>query len=329
MIPVRPVRRPLDGLSPYDTEAVTRWALQQSTDEIVRSGTIRPRLVLVLDDHIAEVDLLDQTKGDPVGTLMALRARGDIEHRLLFGCMQEDGQWIAWVFGAENDDQRSFWLATTPFEVRPGGVGAGTGSWELVQGIEQGSVPFPAVTLTRTEPPMDLLPAQAPQTLQIGCIAHDIPANLEAPRDAVSATNVMSEMGMEDRAWKEGIEGTLVVIFRERTFEKWHVLGEIPFSLDDLIRNMCAYGDEALAAVTLSIDVFPYEGEHYRAVKMVAEAKGVRFERLLAMLWAEGEAPEPSHLRYFASQPRDVGSDGWVGVPPVTEVELFPLGPEA
>ncbi len=85
MTTIHPARRPLDGLDPYDADVVLRRALERAVREIVPTGTVRPKLVLVHDDHLAEVDLDRQATGDPVATLLSLADRLDIEHRLLFG----------------------------------------------------------------------------------------------------------------------------------------------------------------------------------------------------------------------------------------------------
>jgi hypothetical protein len=99
----------------------------------------------------------------------------------------------------------------------------------------------------------------------------------------------VAELGHEDEAWRKGLDGVLVVIFREQTLERWHVQGEIPCGLDDLVRNICLQGDPPKAVVTVSLELFEYEETWYRAVKMVSEACGVRFQRILAMLWSEGD----------------------------------------
>lgn len=64
-------------------------------------------------------------------------------------------------------------------------------------------------------------------------------------------------------------------------------------------------------------------------MKSHAEARGRRFERIAALIF-EGTDPKPAHIQLFGSQPITVtGQEGWIGVPPVTELDLFTLGPEA
>ncbi|MEQ1504303.1 MAG: hypothetical protein ABMB14_18830, partial [Myxococcota bacterium] len=70
MASLRPVRRALDGLLPYDAEAVQRWALKRVTDEVVRSASVRPRMLLVCDGHVEDIDLADAAGGDPIATFV-------------------------------------------------------------------------------------------------------------------------------------------------------------------------------------------------------------------------------------------------------------------
>lgn len=329
MIPVHPVRRPLDGLSPYDTEAVQTWAVRRANEQILRLGLLRPSLVVFLDDHIAELDLLERESGDPVATVVALGERADVEHRLLFGCHCEDDQWIAWVFGAAHDDARSFWVALCPFEVQPGGLGSTGGSWEVAYGVGFSTVPFPANLLARPGPALHLLAARPPEPLRLGGSIHEIPAGQCAPRDPIEATDIVAQLGHEASAVQHGLDGVLVVLFRPTGFEQWHAEGEIPFGLDDLIRNLCRRGESPTAVVALSMCVFPHEGKQLRAVRMVSEASGQRFVRYLAQLWSEGDTDGPSQFQYFATPSEPVDRDGWIDVDPVTEITLTLPGADA
>lgn len=81
--------------------------------------------------------------------------------------------------------------------------------------------------------------------------------------------------------------------------------------------------------MTLRIDMFDYNVSFYRAIRMMAEAGGKRFERVLAMLYAEGDGDRPSSVQYFGSPVQEVGTDGWIGVAPITDLELSLLGPSA
>jgi hypothetical protein len=158
----------LDGLSPYDTEAVQRWAIQRVTDEVVRSGTVRARLLVLCDDHVEDLDLAPLTEGDPVATFAALATRPGVEHRVLCGHLEDAGNHVAWVFGARTDDERSFWFATRPFRRLPGNLGSGESTWNLSWGVALEGVVGPARSLHRPGPPITLLPAEPPPMPKIG-----------------------------------------------------------------------------------------------------------------------------------------------------------------
>lgn len=328
MVPSRPVRRALDGVSPWDLESVQRYAIHRASEEVLRTARVTPRLVLVCRDHLEDLDLTS-AEGDPVGTFFAVSAREDVEHRILCGSAHDgDGQ-VAWVFGAANDDEKRFWFATRSFATLPGNLGSPGTTWELSWGVDLTGPMPPMAWLRRDGGPIVLLPAAPPPMPKIGARVDEIPPDAVAPADPFAATNAVSEMGYETKLLKEPFVGVLVFVFRGRTLERWHVIGEIPMGLDDLVRAACAKGEAPSAVVVLRIDYFEHEGRVHRAVKMTAEAGGQRWERLLAMLFSEGDTDSPSNAQFFGSQPQAVGSDGWIGVPPITDLDLFTLGPEA
>jgi hypothetical protein len=284
---------------------------------------------LVCQDHLEDLDLSQVTEGDPVATFDGLVTRLDVEHRVLWGSVALDEGHIAWVFGAANDEARTWWLAVRGFQRLPGRLGSSETSWELTFGNGNETCAGPAAALRRPGPPLELLPAQPPPFPKLGWRVDDIPPNADVPTDPVDATNVLSQIGEEVTAAQNGMEGVLVVLFRGRTLERWRVFGEIPCGLDDLVRAMVQRGDECSAVVTMRIDLFEYQGTVYRVVKTVAEAGGKRFERMLAMRYAAGDDDHPAELQLFGSVPTDIVGDGWIGVAPLSELEWFDVGPQA
>lgn len=324
-----PIRRALDSLSPWDLESVQHRAIRRANDDILRHGRVTSRMWLVCQDHIEDIDLSAVTDGDPVATFDRLATRSDVEHRIAWGSVEGGGEHVAFVFGAANDEVRSWWLAVRGFRRLPGGLGSQETSWELTLGVAHASADGPLAPLRRPGPPLELLPARPVPFPEIGVRVDDVPANAEVPGDAVATTNVLCELGEEATAMRDRPDGVLVVVFRGRTFERWRLIGEIPCGLDDLVRAICARGPTPAAVATLCVDLFEYEGRLHRAVKTTGEAGGIRFERILAMLFAEGDGDQPSQLQYFGSTPADVGTDGWIGVAPVSALEWFDRGPEA
>lgn len=326
----RPIRRRLDGLSPYDTEAVQRWAIQRVTDEVVRSGTVRARLLVLCDDHVEDLDLAPLTEGDPVATFAALATRPGVEHRVLCGHLEDAGNHVAWVFGARTDDERSFWFATRPFRRLPGNLGSGESTWNLSWGVALEGVVGPARSLHRPGPPITLLPAEPPPMPKIGGRVDSAPPNADIPTDPIAATNVVNQLGDEQRAVLHGFDGVGVFVFRGRELERWQIQGEIPMGLDDLVRAICVRGAAPSAVATMRLDVFEHAGTVYRVVRTVGEGAGMRFERIAALQFAPGDTEIASQVQLFGSTPtRLAPGDGWIGVAPVTDLDLFTLGPEA
>ncbi|MEQ1569737.1 MAG: hypothetical protein ABMA64_29145 [Myxococcota bacterium] len=308
--PGRPIRRPLHGLSPYDTEAILRWALQQVTDEVVRAASVRPRLVVLCDDHVEDLDL-SSAEGDPLAAFVALADRRGVEHRLLWGHVEEGGTAVAWAFGARTDAERSFWFATRPFRRLPGGLGSGETSWDVSRGVDLDGVVGPALALHRPGPPLQLLPAEPPPMPMLTFRIDPAPPGAEIPADPVAATNVVNQTGEEQRAVLHGLDGVGVFVFRGRDLERWHVLGEVPMGLDDLVRAICARGPAPSAVATIRVDVFAHAGTVYRAVRSVGESAGTRFERIAALVPGD-EAPQ---VQLFGSAPtRLAAGEGWIGV---------------
>ena len=80
----------------------------------------------------------------------------------------------------------------------------------------------------------------------------------------------------------------------------------------------------------MRLDVFEHAGTVYRAVRPVGEGAGMRFERIAALQFARGDTEKASQVQLFGSTPtRLAPGDGWIGVAPVTDLDLFTLGPEA
>ncbi|MCB9688172.1 MAG: hypothetical protein H6735_24245 [Alphaproteobacteria bacterium] len=323
---ITPIRRSLDGLSPWDLEAVQRFAIQRANDDVLRHARVRPRLLLVCQDHLEEVDLDADLDGDPIAAFMALGSRDDVEHRILWGCVPVEDQRAAWVFGAANDEERTWWNAMRLFTRLPGGLGSAEASWDLSFGIHLRHPAGPVTTLARDAPPLVLLPAVEPPMPKIGTRVDPAPPGAVVPTDPIEASNVISQLGFEVGVARNGLDGVLLFLFRGRTLERWHLQGEIPCGLDDLVRAACAHGDAVSAAVALRLDLFDASGSIRRAVKMTSEAGGQRWERILTIVYDQEHGDEPVEFQVFGTAPTAAGTDGWIGVAPITELEIFALG---
>lgn len=223
----QPVRRALDGLSPWDLEAVQRFAIQRVNQDVIRDAHVTPRLLLVCQDHVEDLDLT-AVDGDPIATFEALATRRDVEHRVLCGSMQDGERSVAWVFGAANDDEGTWWSAMRAFSRLPGGLGSAEASWDLTWGVQLERLAGPVASLARPGPAIELSAAMPVPMPQVAARVDAVPPNASVPTDPLAATNVVSELGYEAKLLEERMEGVMLFLFRGRTLERWHVIGEIP-----------------------------------------------------------------------------------------------------
>lgn len=330
--PAVPVRRPPDGLRTHDAETVRRAVLQWAEDEITETGALRERLVLVCDEHLEELRVDDARAADPEGgamaTLEALAGRPAVNFRVLLGDLAPEGAVRTGfaLFVADGDDEGRFWLARRPFRVLGGRIGS-RAEWELVNGVgwdgTWDELPAHLTASRRAWAWPAAVPVPMPAVMQ-GLAT--FPPDVRRPANAAEFTEAAAAM-QEHAAWTEGLDGLLVFAFRGRDVEHYVVRGEIPFGVDDLCRAIAARSERPDAMVTMRLGMH-FEAAvraYYRAVITVADADGQRYERRLVMRWRPGAKPDDpaSQIQLYGSDPKPVGDDGWIGVPPDTALELF------
>jgi hypothetical protein len=321
----RPVRRPLARAG--DLAQVQRYLLTRVDEEIVWRARVSPRLVLVCDDHLEDLDL-DHTDGDPLATFQRVEARRDVRQRVLCGtATTDDGRLVGFVFAASNRPDGAWWLASRVYRKLPGGLGSSDRMWDVGTGVGLEELPVVVEQLRGAGPPCDLLPARSLPWPQLGCRVQDLPSG-PAPLDALGATQVLAQRGVETELWRRGLDSVLIAVFRRDTLERWTVDGEIPFTMDELVRAVCAMGPRPDAVATVRIELFDDHGVSRRAVRTVAEAGAERVERLLVLDFESEDQVTPD-LRLYGTQPAQVGAEGWIGVRPGGKVELTPQVAEA
>lgn len=321
----RPVRRPLAKVG--DLAGVQRFILTRVNEEIVWRARVTPRLILVCEDHLEEVEL-DKTDGDPIATFLAAGARRDVLQRILCGtATEEGGALVGFAFGATGGDDDAWWLASRTFTRQPGGLGSAERTWDVGTGIGLEELPVLIHQLRGSGVPCDLLPARAVPWPEIGCKVDDL-ANDVVPLDPLAVTQILATRGHEIELWRRGLDTVMIMTFRSGTLEKWYVDGEIPCSIDELVRSVCGIGPPPDAVATLRVELFDDNGTFRRAVRMVAEASGQRNERLLVLDFESLDQVVP-HLRLFGTRAAPVGREGWIGVRPGVKLELAPQVAEA
>jgi hypothetical protein len=333
--PVGPIRRGPDGMATHDPSAVQAAILQRAETEITSTGALAERLVLVCDHHLEELDLAAMRAANPRGgalpTLAALAGRPGVNVRLLTGQHRApDGECTAFVLGIlDGDPEGRFWLAQRQFRVLGGRIGS-RGPWNVSDGIAWGG--------DWHELPRHLAVPRQPWTWgaavpvpmpTVHCAFRTLPASAELPRTAEQMAAAAAAL-KEHEAWTQGLDGLQVFLFRGREVEHFVIRGEIPFGTDDLCRALAARGEPPDGLCTMEIGTFHDRelDEILRAVITTGETDGKRYKRILAMNWNPGARPDDpcAQMRYWGSVPEDVAGKGWIGVAPVTELDLFPLG---
>jgi hypothetical protein len=152
-------------------------------------------------------------------------------------------------------------------------------------------------------------------TLQPG---EDAPSTAEAVADRIG------------REWEAKVplgqtpDGTRVTVFRGSEWETWEFTGEFPMGIDDMVRAVAARGEPPTSIAVARTGVLPFEGDVYRALLTDGEAQGKRWTRgFLIRMGLDGTVL--GH-RIVTRNHGDVGDDGWIGVPPITDLSLFTLG---
>jgi hypothetical protein len=330
--PVRPVRRPPDGLATHDPAAVQARILERAETEITTTGALAERIVLVCDHHLEELSVADaravHRDGSALYTLAALAGRPGVNVRILMGELEPVGAVRTGFFLGilEGDPEGRFWFAKREFRILGGRI-ASRGSWDVSDGLHWGGDWHELPRHLRTpRAPWAWLPATSVPMPTLHCRLHTLPAPVTGPAEKFAA----AAAGIQEYdAWTKGLDGTHVFAFRGREVEQFVVRGENPVGIDDLCRALAARGEPPDAMATMALGTFHDKqlDQITRAVFTIAEAGGQRYQRILAMHWAPGARPDDpcKEMRYWGSVPEDVSGRGWIGVAPVTELDLFPL----
>lgn len=314
-----------------DIDAELREWLMERAEQDVFGLSVLPRRIRLFGEHFQEVAALPQVLGANVAvgtgaTLRALSSRPGVVRRFVEGWWGSvDGRGTAWIL--EAGEGQAWWMAKRTFDRRPGMIGRWTSAWSQ----RAGSGPDALNSSLRCvlfppddERPIALGQPKAPDEPQLGMFcgtlqpAEEVPATAEAVADRVG------------RDWEANLplgkapEGPRFTVFRGHEWETWHLDGEFPMGLDDMIRAICARGEPPSSVALVRMGVIAFEGDAYRALVTEGEAKGRRWTRAMLI----GLAPDGTVLghRLVIRDHGEVGDDGWIGVAPITEMSLFTLG---
>ena len=322
-------RLPLRGADLFPEEELREWVLERA-DQDVLGLSVLPRRIRLVGERFQEVLGLPQPLAANVApgtgaTLRALWRRPGVERRFVEGWFGSvDGRGTAWVLEVGDDEE--WWLAMRTFERRPGMIGRWTSAWTQRAGVGAASVSSSlraVLAPPEGERPIAVGKPTSPDQPELGMFggtlehAEEVPATAEAVADRVG------------RDWEANLplgkspEGARLTVFRGREWETWHIEGEFPTGLDDLIRAIAARGEPPTSLALVRMGVLPFEGDVYRALLTEGEAQGRRWTRAMLI----GMAPDGAVVGYriVVRDHGEMDDDGWIGVPPDTEMSLFTL----
>jgi hypothetical protein len=338
-MPIALVRRPFDA-EVHDDDAV-RDALQERVRrEIVLDGASRGAIVLVGDGYTEELDVEAMQREQPgahLGATFAALERPGIERKFVSLSIKltDEEQVITMALLIERGDDGEgpyWWLASLPFTHDPT-QGIGTpGAWSA-QLVRAGIRTFPGLQELFVVPPgATAAKVVAPRARQpdIKAAFHELPPNATIPADAMGMSDFAAATTV-NAILRDGPPGIIVVKQAGRAVEVWILGDDLPSDLDDMIRLIARQNPpEAEAMALVQAALFDGEDPPRKGIQIVAQKGKERAERWVLLDFPEGQGG-PRHIhKVIARTLPDCGEDeGWIGVEPIVDFDLTPLGPEA
>lgn len=324
--PVAPIRRPLD-LDVRDDDAVRRWLAEMLQAQVLAHNTPLPAIYLLFDGHQEVLGWTEVVEVDPDADLGATWAamvrRPDAERRILILRLEhEDGTTEACAFEErwEDDAPIGWWFAHRPYAMVDGLSLLRGDGWRQFQG--EGPAPEPFAGILRPKGrAARLLPARAPEP-KVWMQAGEIPAAMSLPATAVAMAEATRDVVVGKLHRGEAFRNLLVFRVRGRAWEQWLLGDDLPAGGDEMVRWICARGGAPDAVATAEAVLMPIDGQHERAVRVVAERDGQRVEGALLVAPKPGSPLQvvPTGWRW-----REIvvpEGDGWIGVAPMLSGEL-------
>ncbi len=317
----------------FDREALRRWLTEAVADDVRLAGGPRPRLVVIGDDHFDTLDLVELMAAQPeahVGATAVLLLTGQGVWAV-YGVMRlvdDDGGEAAVLFELLPPDEsatRGTWIAVLPFTVDADGVGSAA-DWRTTVALDPstlapavrelilpkpGAIPGRIAGITRPEPALRAAYLTLPEALPF-------------PEDALAQAQLSAHLAMPAILRGE-VDGVTVIKQAGRSCELWVLGPDQPAELDDMVRLIAAREPPAEAIATAVATLFDGEGPPQKGVQVVAQRGGERAELRVLLVHATPEAPLSPGSTYGRRLPPPDSDQGWLGVDPMTDLELTPF----
>lgn len=334
--PVALVRRPVVDVDPGDGDGVRQWIAEQVRTEVLNTGSVRPRVVLLGDGTSLTFDLDAATRRQP-------DRHAGATYNALAGHPEADRA-IA-VLGADIEDDKGARQAAVVFEeIRTGAdrwwsvlvLGfrrdpvSGTGVVDPAWGSRVTADPSELWPFLRewTWPPRGARPADVGPVVEVDVGAMgafgELDEGVPLPKDCTELAQLIYGFMARDLLTAK-VSGTAVVRLAGRAWEVWVLDNELPAPLDEMIRWFAnerlppADGIGFAQLTVKSDDAMP-------VFQIVAERGGKQARTWAPLLFPNGPGTLPEVDLQVRLQMRDATPDnGWIGVKPKYELS-FTLG---
>lgn len=326
-------RRKDPTIDPEDVEGLRATLLQGLSDMVAHSGAA-PALFHCVRAGVMETMMLGEAAADPEQELALAAALQQLQQRddgwrafrqgeaLLRG---DDGRLRRAACLLERLGEGGWWLATRFFGIGEAGVGVQYGDWAHAEGQEVSDLPealqswldtskIQAASYQQDE---DAAPAPAPD-IQTAFMAW--PHGL--PDDLVQAAEIIARL-QDQEVVQRGLGALLVLVLREEMLERWEVRGELPCTIDELVRNFTGREAAVAAAVVHPCTLNSPDGQVRRGIATVFERDGERATRVLPLTFPPEKQGRPVALAPILVARQEIPPEQrWIGVPPKVVINL-------
>ena len=306
------------GLDPHDPVATRAWVVDGAEQEVALRGRLTPAMRVLLPDR----QLLVQTPflaGEEQASVAVfhrlLRTEGAIRG-YREGEITADGQRKATVL--EHDAAGNAWACWRSVATHDGAVGVFLGdAWTEIDDREPALHAWLDAGGRSAEMGPDRVRDTPPPPFEVRMAA--VTLDVDVPTDAEAVAEYAGSL-LDSEISTKGLDSTVVLVFRGRAFERWELRGTPSGTVDDALRAIALSSDaQAIALVTGIVGEF--YGATRRAVAIVAETTGRRFERALPLTFdpAGGAFPLPPVGRWHDALTPE---SRWIGTAPTHPIRI-------
>lgn len=324
-----------DDLAPDDAEARRQWQQRLAETQVLHEGRLAHEAVLVLADGsqllVPLAGLLESGRSNHAAALLfQLLTRPDAVaairrgEALLLGpggaptrvaCLLE--------LTSGEDGEVHAWCALRAVGEGEGGTGALLDSWHTEAGPLAHLHPALEDWVDAKGASLDITEGQTVVQTATPEIEMELIFRNDGEPAPTTPAGFADEVGMLTDAAivREGMPWLRVFAFRGDCVEDWRVRGELPCSLDDLVRNVAAWSSpDAIALLAPGVVTCP-DGVNRRGAFTLVEHHGQRYERVLPIHFAPDGTRSAPHALCRERDPVE-GPDGWLGVAPSHDLGL-------